>query len=224
VCRWILLLPRETTRSGTCLSYHALGQLSIHNANMLGAALLARTWRHSGTAEYLDVAASAMQYSCTRQRPDGSWLYGEDARFQWIDSFHTGYNLDSLKCFLDSSDDSTFRPHLERGFRYFKTTFFEASGPRYYHDRAQPIDIQCAAQGIATLATFSEYDDDALPVALKVAGWTIQHMQDSSGSFSYRKYPLLTARTPMLHWGQATMFHALVLLLARLAVQGKRSQ
>ena len=47
VCRWILALPRERTDSGTCLSYHALEQNSIHNANMLGAALLARTWRHS---------------------------------------------------------------------------------------------------------------------------------------------------------------------------------
>ena len=179
VCRWILALPRERTPSGACLSYHMLGQLSIHNANMLGAALLSRTWRHSGIDDYLEVASSAMQYSCLRQRPDGSWLYGEEARYHWIDSFHTAYNLDSLKCFLENGGSVTFRPHLDRGFDYFKTTFFEASGrPRYYHQRAQPIDIQCAAQGIATLATFSDHGDDVLPLAMMVARWTIRHMQD----------------------------------------------
>ena len=105
VCRWILSLGRERTASGTCLSYHMLDQHSIHNANMLGAALLGRTWRHAGNQEYLDVAAAAMQYSCTRQRPDGAWLYGEDSKYHWIDNFHTGYNLDSLRTYIDNTGD-----------------------------------------------------------------------------------------------------------------------
>ena len=42
VCDWILSLPREETKSGVCLSYVAFKQSSIHNSNMLGAALLAR--------------------------------------------------------------------------------------------------------------------------------------------------------------------------------------
>ena len=49
-------------------------------------------------------------------------------------------------------------------------------------------------------------------MALNVAKWTIQHMQDKSGYFYYRKYPLITNKTPTLHWGQATMFAALSLL------------
>src|SRR6266550_9290761 len=43
VCRWIVDLPREKTESGNCLSYFAHFQSSIHNPNMLGAAMLART-------------------------------------------------------------------------------------------------------------------------------------------------------------------------------------
>jgi hypothetical protein len=214
VCRWILALPRERTTSGTCLSYHALEQHCVHNANMLGAALLARTWFHSRKQEYLDAASSAIQYSCARQRPDGSWRYGEDAKYHWTDNFHTGYNLDSLKCYIQSTGDPTFRPQLDLGFHYFRTHFFEADGrPKYYHDRAQPTDIQCAAQAIETLAKFSDDDVDALPLAMKVARWTIDNMQDATGYFYYRKYPLLTAKIPMLHWGQATMFHALAQLL-----------
>jgi len=49
-----------------------------------------------------------------------------------------------------------------------------------------------------------------------VAAWTIRHMQDEDGYFYYRQYPLMKAKTPMLHWGQATMFKALAHLLLRL--------
>ena len=42
-------------------------------------------------------------------------------------------------------------------------------------------------------------------------------MQDREGYFHYRKYPLLTARTPYIHWGQATMFKALATLSGALA-------
>ena len=100
--------------------------------------------------------------------------------------------------------DTEYSGHLARGLRFYKDHFIEASGrPRYYHDRAYPIDIQCAAQAIDTLAYFAPDDPEALALAVKVAGWTMEHMQDGAGFFYFRKYPLgITARTPMLHWGQ----------------------
>jgi rhamnogalacturonyl hydrolase YesR len=225
VCRWILALPRERTHTGTCLSYHALEQHRVHNASMLGAAMLARTWRHTSKPEYFDMASAAMEYTCSRQRPDGSWWYGEEAKYHWIDNFHTGYNLDSLKCYVESTGDLTFKPQLDRGFEYFKANFFEASGrPKYYHNRAYPIDIQCASQAIETLAKFADRSDDILPLATTVAQWTMEHMQDRTGYFYYRRYPLMVAKIPMLHWGQATMFNALALLLERLDAQRRRRQ
>jgi hypothetical protein len=217
-CDWIMSLSREKTPTGNCISYFAHEHESIHNANMLGAAVLARAAKHSSNAEYLDVARSAMLYSCSRQREDGSWWYAEESKYQWIDNFHTGYNLDCLKCYIDFSGDSEFRPRLTRGFEYFKRTFFEPSGrPRYYHTRAYPIDIQCASQAIDTFAYFAEEDVESIPLGIKVANWTIAHMQHPSGYFYYRKYPLgVTARTPMLHWGQATMFKGLAHLVVQL--------
>jgi len=41
-------------------------------------------------------------------------------------------------------------------------------------------------------------------------------MQDPDGYFYYRRYPMITAKTPMLHWGQATMFKALARFLLSL--------
>ena len=217
VCNWILELPRERTSCGECLSYLADRQSSIHNANMLGAAILARTAPYARNDEYWRVARSAMEYSCSRQRPDGSWWYAEEPKYHWIDNFHTGYNLDSLKHYIDSTGDKEFVPNLERGLTFFKGNFFEQSGrPKYYHQRTYPVDIQCAAQAIDTLAELAEYDPECLVLATKVAAWTIRNMQDENGFFYYRQYPLLKAKTPMLHWGQATMFKALAQLLLKL--------
>jgi hypothetical protein len=213
VCDWILKLPREVTPAGTCLSYLAGRQLSIHNANLLGAAMLARTAKHTRSAELVDVAGAAVRYSCSAQRADGSWYYAEPSTYHWIDSFHTGYNLDSIRCYGDSTGDTTFDTHLERGYRYFRAHFIEADGtPRYYHDRTYPIDIQCAAQAIETLANASDRDPSALTEAMRVARWTIRHLQDPAGYFYYRKSPRFTTKTPMLHWGQATMYRALALV------------
>jgi hypothetical protein len=212
-CSWILKLPREETSTGTCLSYVPFGQSSIHNSNMLGAAMLVSTWKHTRDPALLDVARSAMLYSCSRQSEDGSWWYGEDPKYHWIDNFHTGYNLDSLKRYIDTTGESDFRPNFERGLRYFKEVFFEENGkPRYYHDQTYPIDIQCASQSIESLAFCSDEDPSCLQLAMKVAEWTIDNMQDRMGYFYFRQYPMIKARTPYIHWGQATMFKALATL------------
>ncbi len=214
VCNWILELPREKTDKGDCISYLSHVQSSIHNANMLGAGILARTSKHTNNQECREVARSAMEYTCSRQRPDGSWWYAESPNNHWIDNFHTGYNLDSLKHYMDATGDRSYRLNLKQGLEFYKANFFETDGkPKYYHKRTYPIDIQCAAQSIDTLAFVSDVAPDALPLANLVAAWTIRHMQDSRGYFYYRQYPFIKARTPMLHWGQATMFKALTQLL-----------
>lgn len=209
-CRWILALPREQTDRGLCISYLAHRQSSIHNANMLGASLLARAAKYNGNQEYLQLARHAMEYSCLRQLPDGAWLYAEDPVYHWIDNFHTGYNLDSLDFYIEGSGDQEFRPNLLKGLQFYKDNFFEASGrPKYYNTRTYPVDSQCIGQSIDTLTTFSKYDPSCLQLAEKVAAWSIENMQDPEGYFYYRQYPMMKAKIPMLHWAQATIFKAL---------------
>lgn len=213
ICNWILELPREKTSQGECLSYLADRQLSIHNANMLGAGILARTAKHSGNTEYSRVARAAMEYSCLRQHSDGSWWYAEDPQFHWIDNFHTGYNLDSLKYYIEATGDNEFLPQLGKGLSYFRENFFEHNGrPKYYHHRTYPVDIQCAAQAIDTLSRFGNESPESIDLAKRVALWTINNMQDKQGFFYYREYPLVKSKIPMLHWGQATMYKALTQL------------
>jgi hypothetical protein len=218
VCNWIAKLPREETHHGTCLSYVTYRQVSIHNSNMIGAALLARVGAITLRDEALTLARDSMRYSCSRQNADGSWFYGENPKYHWIDNFHTGYNLDSLKRYRNGVADSTWDAELQRGYAYFKRTFIERDGcPKFLHDSRLPTDIQCCAQAIDTLTFFCDDDAESLDLACRVAMWTIATMQSSRGHFYYRDLGWKKIRTPMFHWGQATMVKALAHLLAHLS-------
>ena len=196
---------------GTCISYIPAHDSQVHNANTLGASLLARVYSYTGDERYRQLAQKAMQYTAQYQRPDSSWYYGEKANLHWVDNFHTAYVLDCFKHYGDSTGDPRFDEKLSRGYEYWKKTFFLPDGtPRYYDRKTLPIDIQCSSQAIDTLVFFSARDPESLPLALKVAQWTIANMQDRSGYFYYRRYsPWLVNKTPTLHWGQATMMCAL---------------
>ncbi len=218
-CRWILQLGRHETENGVCLSYTGSGNgtSTIHNHSVLAAAVLARTAKHTLSRRYLRVAKNIMRFTCGCQLPHGGWYYGEEPMFRWIDNFHTGYVLDSLKYYIESTGDEEFEENLSRGLEFFKRSFFEGSGrPKYYYDRVYPVDSQCASQAIDTLAKFSDSDPSSLALCSRVAGWMMKHMQDKEGFFYYRQYPILKAKTPMLHWAQATMFKALALLYGKL--------
>ena len=41
---------------------------------------------------------------------------------------------------------------------------------------------------------------------MKTAEWWIDNMQSEKGYFYYRQYPLMKAKTPMLHWSQAVTY------------------
>jgi len=226
VCKWILRLPRNKTEFGFCIGYHNQDfTADIHNSNMVGAAVLARTAKHLFNEEYLTVAKEAITFSCSRQLPSGAWLYGEHSRNHWIDNFHTGYNLDALKCYMDYSGDRQYENKLEKGLDFYKKNFFEENGrPKYYHNRAYPIDSQCIAQAIETLANLSDYDPSILMLAIKVTNWAIDNMRDKMGYFYYREYPFIRAKTPMLHWAQATTYNALSVLLMKLTIDRDRAQ
>jgi rhamnogalacturonyl hydrolase YesR len=160
-----------------------------------------------------------MAYTRTRQRPDGAWYYAEDGRYHWIDSFHTGYILSALRDYTSVTGDTDTSEALQRGRQFYVAHFFEADGcPRYYAHRRHPVDIQCAAQAIETLASLA-LDPRDLELATRVAAWTIEHMQHDDGHFDYRRLGRWRVRTPMLHWGQATMAKALAVLIDNLGAR-----
>jgi hypothetical protein len=211
-CEHILRdLATRPDGDAVCIGYFPNKTVWVHNSNTLGASLLARTYSFTGNRPYLDLATRAMRYTAKYQRVNSSWYYGEAANLHWVDNFHTGYVLDCFKRYSRSTGDRQFDEAFMNGYRYWKETFFLADGtPRYYDFKALPLDIQCCSQAIDTLVYFHDLDPDSLPLALKVAKWTIGYMQDRTGYFYYRRYSRwIVNKTPTLHWGQATMLCAL---------------
>jgi len=204
-------LDTHADGDSVCISYIPGQNKQVHNSNTLGASFLARTYSHTRNETYRALAEKAIKYTAKYQRADASWFYGEAANLHWVDNFHTAYVLDCFKYYMAATGDHRFEGNLQVGYDYWKKTFFLGDGcPRYYDHKTLPIDIQCSSQAIDTLTFFNDRDPESLPLALRVARWTIENMQDASGYFFYRRYSKwLVNKTPTLHWGQATMLSAL---------------
>ncbi len=204
-------LDTHADGDSVCISYIPGQNKQVHNSNTLGASFLARTYSHTRNETYRALAEKAIKYTTKYQRADASWFYGEAANLHWVDNFHTAYVLDCFKYYMAATGDHRFEKNLQAGYDYWKKTFFLEDGcTRYYDHKTLPIDIQCSSQAIDTLTFFNDRDPESLPLALRVARWTIENMQDPSGYFYYRRYSKwLVNKTPTLHWGQATMLSAL---------------
>ncbi|MFI9649187.1 hypothetical protein ACIHAA_23175 [Streptomyces sp. NPDC052040] len=126
----------EHLHNGEFFTYTPAGDVLVHNANLMGAALAARLSRTPAVpgdlARRLAAAArDAAGVSLAGQRPDGSWPYGEAAGLGWVDGFHTGYvllRLDQAAARLGLD----VRAPLERGARHWLRDLFDGPLPRYF--------------------------------------------------------------------------------------------
>ncbi len=193
-----------------CFSYTPLDHSRIHNASLLGAALLARLHTHNPSDTFKSAAIAATRYAIARQRPVGSWPYGETSKQQWIDSFHTGYNLMALERIRQCLDLAECEPVIQKGYQFYLDHFFEADGrAKYFHDRTYPIDIHSIAQALITLTGLAAYDARSRPLAASVCAHALREMRSPEGWFYYQKMPFWTNRICYMRWSQAWMLLAL---------------
>jgi hypothetical protein len=182
----------------------------VHNANLLGAALLCRTARHTGQTSLRDRAIKVARHSVSKQKTDGSWLYGEASRQGWVDNFHTGFNLSALRTIAGCAPTDEFETAIRRGFEFYRSHFFTPEGvARYFHNQTYPIDIHCVAQSLLTLTEFDHLNKDQAQMAGMVYRWAMKNMWNDAGFFYYRKLRGLTIRTSYMRWSQAWMLLAL---------------
>ena len=206
-------LNSSGTPEESCFSYTPLDHAQIHNANLLGAALLARLFPLTDNQQFKERCLACTQFSLKRMRPDGSWPYGEESSQQWVDSFHTGYNLLALREIQRAFSPPDVEAAIRRGFRYYREHFLETSGiVKYYHDRRYPIDTHAVAHAILTLCEFSDFSSDNAAVAERVFSWAFNNMRSPSGWYYFQRWPLFAIRIPYMRWCQAWMLLALAYL------------
>ncbi len=207
---------RQDNEEAFLFSYSPLsGNDTVYNASLLGSKLLSYCYKYTGNEEYKRLAGASVRAAIKGQQEDGSWVYGLLPVQNWIDSFHTGYNLDGLiayyeNCLTEKSEESEIlMSSIEKGFDfYIKNMFTEEGTPKYYNNRMYPIDIHCPGQLFITLhrlhktKDFTEMED-------KVLDWTIQNMQDKKGYFYYQLKEGVSSKISYMRWSNAFMFNAL---------------
>jgi len=210
----LTVLFRREGSSKAFFSYTPLGRSEIHNANLLGAALLCRISHLTGRGVFLEPALDAARYSVGKQHEDGSWAYGELPSQRWIDNFHTGFNLVALRRIRKYIGTAEFDSAIRRGLEFYKDHFFREDGaPRYYHDATYPIDIHSVAQSVITLIELKDFAEGNISLAHSVMNWGLKNMWDARGFFYFQKLSHYTVRVPFMRWSQAWMLMALSTLL-----------
>jgi hypothetical protein len=210
-CNFILSdLNRSYDPDGNfAFSYSPLDRSVVYNASLLGSRLLARVYSITGESCLIEAARSSVAFCCNKQNPDGSWSYGNAHFHQWIDNFHTGYNLECLSDYIRFSGDNYLLDNLEKGFAFYIKTFFRPDGvPKYYNNSVYPVDVHSAAQLIITLSKLDKLIDYK-DLAEKVLNWTVDNMQSPKGYFYYQKNKYFTNKISYMRWSQAWMCYAL---------------
>ncbi|MEX2566537.1 MAG: delta-aminolevulinic acid dehydratase [Cyclobacteriaceae bacterium] len=190
-------------------SYSPLDRSVVFNASLLGARLLSYVYASTNEKILAEEAKRAVAFACKNQKDNGSWSYGTFNFHQWIDNFHTGYNLECIADYMKHTGDSDFEDHLTKGFTFYIRTFFTEDGiARYYSNSTYPIDIHAPTQLIITLKKLGKFEEYR-ELAEKVLYWTIDNMQSPSGFFYYQINKYFTSKIPYMRWAQAWMFLAL---------------
>jgi hypothetical protein len=206
------------TDNWVCFSYTPTDCTRIYNNSALAGALMAQLAIGTKRDEYLSLSRRSMRYLADHQRTDGSWTYGDARSQQWIDGFHSAYNLCALLDYRSATSDTSFDQAIHKGYEFYKQEFIRKDGaPNYSVSSRYPIDVHSCSQAILTFCRFEAIDPQALSFAERTARWTIQHMQSADGAFFYQIRRLRVDRTPYMRWGQAWMFHALSRLQLALA-------
>ena len=202
-----------------CFSYSPKDKVVVYNASLLGSRLLARVYSYTRENLLISEAKKSVSFSCSAQQENGSWSYGNLHFNQWVDNFHTGYNLECISDYMKFTGDNTYQHHLDKGFDYYITTFFTEQGiAKYYNNSVYPIDVHSSAQLVVTLIHLNKVKEYRL-ILDKVLLWTLQNMQDRDGFFYFRQNKYLFSKIPYMRWSQAWMFYALSLYLSNTAVK-----
>lgn len=203
-------LHRAPYADGFIFSYSPLsGNDTVFNASLLGSRLLTYCYKYTGNKDYLDAAKQSIKACCAGQKESGAWIYGMLPVQSWVDSFHTGYNLDALADYKAITGDDSFDKYIERGYRYYIENFFEKDGtPKYYDNKMYPIDIHCPGQLAVTVSRLGRWNDDKNLVE-KVLSWAIENMQDKHGYFYYQLKQGWSSKISYMRWSNAFMFNAL---------------
>lgn len=207
-------IPQTKDPPGAFFGYLVGDRTPVHNSNLHACAVLARVASLRDEPGFREAARAGVEWTLARQRADGSWPYGERPNLDWIDNFHTGYVLDSLRICADAGLHDGIEAAWRRGLDYWRRTLFLADGtPKYYSRKIHPIDGQCVAQAIHSFANASLQEPSCREDAWRTFDWALHNMRRRDGLFYFQRRRLWVNPTAHIRWVQAPMLLAISRLL-----------
>ncbi len=186
---------------GAYFGYIVGDRAPIQNANTHVCAVLARLLRHGGEEEFRPAAEAGIEYALSCQRPDGSWLYGERPDLAWVDGYHHGYVLDSLRVCADAGLDDRLPEAIHRGLEFYRRELILPDGtPKYFSHKVYPIDSQSVAQAIQTFSIAATEDPAYIEPARRVFDWSLRNMRRPDGLFMFQRRRHWSNPLPHIRW------------------------
>ena len=181
----------------------------VHNASLWGAAWVAKVATLTKNEPYKQLALNAARQSVKGQGVDGSWVYGARHHHQFIDGFHTGYNLEALRLLSDALNTDEFEEPIKLGLQYYKEHLFEEDGTaKYYNNNRYPLDMHSVSQAIFTLLKVGKTAED-FAMAEKIINRSIGTLYLSKEQrFIYQKNKLFTNKINYIRWTQAWVYYS----------------
>ena len=69
--------------------------------------------------EQLQLIKQSTSAVISKQNPNGSWIYGEAKVQDWIDSFHTGFNLECIYQIATITNDEVYMNSFNKGVDFY---------------------------------------------------------------------------------------------------------
>lgn len=194
--------------SGLRFNYVPNSSSFVHNANLFGAHLciLAGTIKNDKKLIYNSV--NAIKYSLKDQKKNGSWVYGNQTHHQWIDSFHTGYNLELLYEINNILKNEKYLQAINLGYKYYLDTFIMKDGRVKYYDKSlYPLDVHSYSQAIITI---KKIEPNNKKVLNKIVNSLINEMYlTKEERFIYQKRNFFSNKIDYFRWTQAWAYYSL---------------
>lgn len=177
-------------------AYYHGSRVPIHNASLLVASVFARRG-------HLEEAQPAIRYTLARQRPDGSWPYGEEPGLDWADGYHTAFLLWTLP--RVNQEEA-----LASALDFYLARLVDPDGAvRASPESRYPVDIHSCASSIWALADLHDRDPRALEAASRILAWTLANMRRDDGRFAFQKRRAFRSSVPYARWSDGHMLLAL---------------
>ena len=182
----------------------------VHNANLFGSYWCLLCGTKNNDENLIKKSLSAIEFTIKDQNSNGSWVYGHQSHHKWIDSFHTGYNLELIYQIHKINNSDQYKKIINLGYRYYINTFVLDDGRVKYFDKSlYPLDVHSYSQAIILIKTI---DPKNLKLLDKIVSSLLEHMfLIKHNRFKYQKGKFLSNNINYFRWTQAWAYYSLSL-------------